>query len=34
MQRIDLLENTLMLGKKLRAGIEGATEEEMVRWYQ
>ena len=32
MQRDDSLEKTLML-KKLRAGGEGATENEMVGWH-
>ena len=31
MQRADTLEKTLMLGR-LRAGGEGVTEDEMVRW--
>ena len=32
MQRADTLEKTLMLGR-LRAGGEGATEDEMVEWH-
>ena len=32
MRRADSLEKTLMLGK-LRAGGEGMTEDEMVRWH-
>ena len=32
MQRADLLEKTLMLGK-IEGKEEGATEDEMVRWH-
>ena len=32
MRRADLFEKTLMLGERLRAGGEGATEDEMVGW--
>ena len=32
MRRADLFEKTLMLGERLRAGGEGATEDEMVEW--
>ena len=32
MQRANLLEKTLMLGK-IRAGGKGKTEDDMVRWY-